>query len=372
MTMSRSGPTLILLAFGVCGHRSALAQLDHAGADRLLAEGHYLRAEQPVRTAVERSPNDAHALVNLSILEWSFNRLDAAIGASERAVSAAANSAEAHAHLADALGSKLIVSTAGTMEKISLAHRFRKEIDKTLELDPNNVDSLQDLAQFYWNAPGLVGGDKNKARQTADKLYQLSPFRGASARADFATGESDPGRRAATVVGIWKAAVAARPNDYDCHAALAAAYLEQTADPNHLANAEAEAKRARALDTMRIDAYKTLAVVYANAGRWEELDGTLKQAKMDVPDDRAPEYVAATAIFNENNGAQWQRAEALLRDYLGQTTEAQEPSHARAHWRLGQVLEREGNKVEAVRELQTAISQDGSLDGAKKDLRRLS
>jgi tetratricopeptide (TPR) repeat protein len=368
----RRTTTLTVLTAGLCVYRVACAQTEHSVADSLLAEGHYLRAEQPVRAAVQRNPNDPHALSNLSILEWSFNRLDEAIGAAERAVSVAMNSAEAHAHLADALGSKLIVSTAGTMEKISLAHRFRKEIDKTLELDPNNVDSLEDLAQFYWHAPGLVGGDKNKARQTADKLYQLSPFRGARARADFAMDEGDPNRRAAAIVGVWQTAVAARPNDYDCRAGLAAAYLDQTADPNHLANAEAEAKRAQALDATRIDAYKTLAVVYAKAGRWDEFDGAIKQAKTSVPDDRAPEFAAANAILNDNNGAQLQRAELLLRDYLAQTAEAQEPTHAIAHWRLGQVLERQGRKADAVRELQTAVNQDSSLDGAKKDLKRLS
>jgi len=361
-----------MLAAGLCGCRVVCAQTEHSVADSLLAEGHYLRAEQPVRAAVQRNPNDAHALSNLSILEWSFNRLDAAVGAAEKAVSVAVNSAEAHAHLADALGSKLIASTSGTMEKISLAHRFRKEIDKTLQLDPNNVDSLEDLAQFYWHAPGLVGGDKNKARQTADKLFQLSPSRGAAARADFATDDNDLNRRAATIVGIWQTAVAARGNDYESHAALAAAYLDQTADPNHLANAETEAKRALALDATRIDAYKTLAVVYAKAGRWDEFDAVLKQAKAGVPDDRAPEFAAAAAILKDNNGAQLQRAEVLLRDYLGQTPEAQEPTHASAHWRLGQVLERQGRKADAVRELQIAVNQDGSLDGARKDLKRLS
>jgi hypothetical protein len=65
-------------------------------------------------------------------------------------------------------------------------------------------------------------------------------------------------------------------------------------------------------------------------------------------------------------------AEQLLRDYLGQPTEGQEPNQAAAHWRLGLVLEREGRKADAVRELQAAVSQDGTLDAAKKDLKRLS
>jgi Tfp pilus assembly protein PilF len=163
--------------------------------------------------------------------------------------------------------------------------------------------------------------------------------------------------------------VAARPEDYESRAALAATLLE---DPNHLAEAEAEAKRALAMDTTRVSAWSTLATVYASSGRWVELDATLKQARAKVPDDRTPQYRAAVAILMTNAGAQMQLAETLLRDYLAQPPEGQAPSHAGAHWRLGLVFERQGRKADAIRELQTAVQMDGSLDVARNDLKRLS
>ncbi len=340
--------------------------------DHLLAGGHYLRAEPLVRLEVQRNPNDAHALSNLSVVDWAFNRLDASISDAEKAVAAAPNSSEAHSKLADALGAKLVSSDAGMMARISLAHRFRKEIDRALELDPKDIDCLQDLAQFYWHAPGMVGGDKSKARETADRLFAISPSRGAAARADFANDEGDINRRGAAVQQIWQAAVAAAPNSYEANAFLAAAQLEVPSDAAHLAAAESNAKRALAIDASRIEAYNSLAIVYARRGNWNELEALLKQARAAVPDDRGPGYRAAVAILNDNATSQWQRAEDLFREYLAQPAEGQAPSHARAHWRLGQVLERQGRKADAIRELQTAVSQDGSLDGAKKDLKRLS
>lgn len=358
---------IAVLGLSLCGI-VASAQ----SADRLLSDGHYLRAEKLVRVALQRDPNDVHALVNLSVVDWSFNRFDAAIANAEKAVANAPNSVEAHSHLADALGAKLVSSDAGTIAKIALAHRFRKEVDRTLELDPNNVDSLQDLAQFYWHAPGMLGGDKTKARQTADKLFGISPFRGASARADFLTDETDANRRVAATAAVWHTAIAANANDYDSHSALAAALLEQTGDQKLLAEAESEANRARTLDGGRIGAYNSLAIVYARSGRWSELDTLLKQAKAAVPEDHAPGYRVAVAILNGNMSAQLQRAAELLQEYLSHPVEGEEPTHARAHWRLGQVLEKQGRKSDAVRELQTAVQMDGSLDGAKKDLKRLS
>ena len=57
--------------------------------------------------------------------------------------------------------------------------------------------------------------------------------------------------------------------------------------------------------------------------------------------------------------------------YLTQPAEGQQPSLATAHWRLALTLEKEGRKPEAIRELQTALDQDPSLELARKDLKRL-
>jgi len=351
------------------------------GADKLIDDKHYLRAEQEIRRALQRAPNDAHLLSDLSVVDRAFARWDAALANAEKAVAVAGSSVEAHSKLADALGGKLLVSDAdprvGTFTKISLAHRFRKEIDRTLELDPNDLDALQDLARFYWHAPGIVGGDKQKARETADRLFRIAPDRGAIARADIASDEGDAPRRAAAIEGIWREAVAARPESYDAHAALAAAYLDRAtvegaSGANHLAAAEAEAKRALAMDSSRVDGYRVLASVYVLGARWNELDGLLKQARASVPDDRAPEFSAAVTILTSGAPQQLSRAEQMLREYLSQAVEGREPTSATAHWRLGLVLEREGRRGDALRELQLAVQQDGSLEAARVDLKRLS
>jgi hypothetical protein len=42
-----------------------------------------------------------------------------------------------------------------------------------------------------------------------------------------------------------------------------------------------------------------------------------------------------------------------------------------AHWKLGVLLEREGHKNAALKELEIAVSLDSSLDEAKKTLKEL-
>jgi hypothetical protein len=51
--------------------------------------------------------------------------------------------------------------------------------------------------------------------------------------------------------------------------------------------------------------------------------------------------------------------------------EAGEPPLAAAHWRLGQVLEKEGKKTDAIVEMEEAVRLQPDLKEAKEDLKRL-
>ena len=55
----------------------------------------------------------------------------------------------------------------------------------------------------------------------------------------------------------------------------------------------------------------------------------------------------------------------------GQTRAQRAPSLARARWRLGQVLERQGRKNEAVAELEAAVKMDPDFADAKQDLKQM-
>jgi len=65
------------------------------------------------------------------------------------------------------------------------------------------------------------------------------------------------------------------------------------------------------------------------------------------------------------------RAERYFRKYLSQEPEATFPSAAQAYWRLGLTLEKMNRKSEAVEAIRTAVKLDPSLEGAKRDLKRI-
>lgn len=282
---------------------------------------------------------------------------------------AADGSAAAHAQLLNTLGAKLASSRTGTFEKLGLTHRFRKEADRTLELDPKNLYAHEALARFYWYAPAMAGGGNAKARQWVDKLMQVDAARGYELKAELDATESGKAMCLPAVQEDWEHAVAANPKSYEAYSGLGQCFL--AGGSNRVKEAEGEAKKILALDPSRIDSYRLLATVYATTARWDQLDAALRSARGAVPDDLTAEFLAAQTILDRNIGSQWARAEEYLRDYLRQPNEGLEPTMAMAHWKLGIVLEKEGRKGAALQELELAVSLDSSLDGAKKDLKRL-
>ncbi|MCU1248785.1 MAG: hypothetical protein JWQ49_1814 [Edaphobacter sp.] len=338
-------------------------------ADLLIAEGHYRRAEPLVQAALGKSPQDVNALIALSSIQWAMGELDASLASAEKAVLAADGSAAAHAQMVNILGARLANNKTGTMERLGLARRFRKQADLTFQLEPNNLYAIEAMSRFYWYAPAFGGGDRVKARQMVDRLVQLDLVRGYTLKAELDASETDQSKRRSNVLTDWKQAVAARPDSYAAHVGLGGCLLEAGGD--QLPRAEAEAKKAIALSATRISAYRLLAATDVAMARWDALEADLKHAHTAVPDDLGAEYAAAKAILDHRVNAQSPAAERYLRDYLSQPNEGLEPDMATAHWQLGRLLDKQGRKQDALQQVQIAVKLDPWLDGAKKDLKRL-
>ena len=331
----------------------------------LIEQGHYKRAEAILAERLKANPNDARASCEMSKVSEAFLRWDDAIRQAEKAVSLDRKNAEFQAALADAVGSKLSAASLGMFEKMSLARRFKREAELALQLDPNNVDANEDLMEFHLDAPGLVGGDKKKAAELADRMVGINPVRGYLMKVEFATHE----KHIAEVELLLQQAIAADPKNYFARMQSANFYL--TKGGASLKQAEEQAKQAIRIDPGRAGGYTALATVYAQQGLWKDLDSVLEDSQREAPDDLAPFYQAAKSILTGNQSQELPRAEKYMRTYLTQPPEGDEPSLAAAHWRLGLILEKEGHKDQAKQELQEAVRLDPTFEPAKKDLKRL-
>lgn len=68
---------------------------------------------------------------------------------------------------------------------LNAAHA-RDCFEKAVALDPNNKDALNDLFDYYLNAPGFLGGGYQKAADTARQLERVDPADGHAALAELA------------------------------------------------------------------------------------------------------------------------------------------------------------------------------------------
>lgn len=66
-----------------------------------------------------------------------------------------------------------LVSEVNVFRKWGLAKSALASWQRSLELDPNNIEAIYGVASFYLNAPALVGGDKEKADIEISKLFKL-------------------------------------------------------------------------------------------------------------------------------------------------------------------------------------------------------
>jgi tetratricopeptide (TPR) repeat protein len=331
----------------------------------LIEQGHYKRAQAILSERLKANPNDARSLCEMSQVSLAFMHWDDAIQRAEKSRSFDGKNADFQAAVADAVLAKLSLAPGGMFEKMSLARRFRKEAELALQLDPKNVMANSDLMQFYLGAPGLVGGSTSKATDLADRMVRLNAVRGYVLKSQIASHE----KRVSEAEQFLQQAVNADLNDYMARLRLAGFYLEKGGTT--LAQAEEPARQEIRIDPGRADGYSALAALYAQQGRWKDLDSLLADSQRAVPDNLAPLYQAAEAILTNNDTQELPRAEKLLRTYLSQPAEGNEPTVAMAHWRLGLVLEKEGRKDQARQELQQAVSLDPAFEPARKDLKRL-
>ena len=332
-----------------------------AALEALIDAGHWKRVRAQVASRIQANPNDAEAAYLTSRVKQAFGDLSGSLELAEKSIAIDGKNADYHGHLAEVCIQ--MTQNAGMFKAMSLARRFRKESEAALALDPKNLDAREGLLEFYFDAPGIAGGDKEKGRAMAEEIMQIDSVRGSFARALVARHDKDVTKQEVAYLEALKA----NPKSYEAHVALANFYLSDAMKKYDAA--EKLAREAVKLDPTRTGAYTDLAQLYAKQGRGADLDALLAQDEKNAPDDLSPYYQAGKMLLLD--GKDFQRAEKYFRKYLTQEPEGFEPNWAAAHWRLGLVLEKESRKAEAISELQAAVQLDPQLEEAKKDLKRL-
>jgi tetratricopeptide (TPR) repeat protein len=189
-------------------------------------------------------------------------------------------------------------------------------------------------------------------------------------------------------VDYFESATEANPNNGDYFNWLGDSYAAVGSDASFFTQMSVGPKalnaweKATKLDSKNINARASLVGAYMQApgfmGGGEdkakaigaELLVLLDEAFKTVPDNYLYHYWygKSSAI----TGLKLDRGESSLKKYLTHAPVGDEPSHAAAYMRLGQIEERQGKKAEAKKHFEMALELDPKMKSAQEGLERTS
>lgn len=338
-----------------------LASATDQAPEALEDAGHWKQLRRVAEARVAANPKDGGALYFLSCARLAFGDVDGALASAEQAVALDPGISKFHLQLALAYGQK--ANRSSFLSAMKFGSRYKAEVQKAIDLDSKSVEGRWELMEFHLHAPSIAGGDRQKARILAEEISRLNAARGFLALAEIA----EANKQLDEVESNLRKAVEADPRNY--RAQMGAAWFYASEEHKNYGLAEKYARQALALDPSRSSAYSVLTRVFVRGERWRELDSIVNQAEKLAQDDLNPEFQAGLELLQTVKDPA--RAERYFRRYLSQEPEGRAPALSRAHWRLGQVLDKLGRRQEAISEMETALRLEPSLDQAKKDLKQL-
>jgi tetratricopeptide (TPR) repeat protein len=310
---------ILALSLGV----SPASALD-APAD-LLARGRVDDAITALNGAIASQPSSSQAYGLLCRAYFSLSQWDRAISACEKAVKLDQNSAEFHLWLGRAYGEK--ADAAGFVSAVSLAKKSRAEMEKAVGLDPFSVEAHTDLAEFYLEAPSIVGGGKDKARVQAELLTKLS-----ATHAHWVLGR-----------------LAEKDKD----------------------STTAEKEYRAMIDTSQGSAWSwlSLAQLYKHNNQLDPMQQTVQHV-LNAPVDRPESLVDAASMLYKTQ-RDFPLAAKLIRRYLRDKGNEQAPIF-KAHFLLGNILEKQGDRTGAAAEYRSTLALVKEFSPAQNALKRVS
>lgn len=116
--------------------------------------------------------SEAESLFKTGLAYYEQEQYELAIPPLENAVKLEADNAEYHRILAVSYGRE--AERVNWFSAIGLANKTLKHLEIAASLDKENVEILDDLMDFYREAPGFLGGDPKKADEIEVLIEKLS------------------------------------------------------------------------------------------------------------------------------------------------------------------------------------------------------
>jgi tetratricopeptide (TPR) repeat protein len=221
-------------------------------------------------------------------MQGDFKRATEAL---EKSVAANPEDSNSALWLARAYGRRAETSSPFTAP--GYASKARTFFEKSVQLNPRNLDAINDLFEYYLEAPGFLGGGLDKAQSLVPRISQINE------------GE-----------GYWAQAKLAEKR-------------------KQFSTAEDHLRRAIQAAPQQVGRFVDLARFLAKQGRYQEADESITLAEKVAPD--SPKLMYAKADLYIKTGRNLQVARDLLKRYMNSRLTPDDPPRSDAAKLLKQV-----------------------------------
>jgi tetratricopeptide (TPR) repeat protein len=240
--------------------------------------------EEAVRLLNSAPTRDAATLALLGKCYYMQADFKKATGYLEQAVAQAPSFSEYHHWLGRAWGRR--AETSSFLTAPGFASKARESFEKAVALNPRNLEAINDLFEYYLEAPGFLGGGMDKANALSERIQQLD-------RAEYF---------------YAKARLAEKRKEFQ--------------------TAEQQLRRAMETAPRQVGRILDLAKFLAQRGRFQESEAAFQKARQVAPD--SPKVLFEQASTYVQSGRNLEIARELLNRYLNASLTPNDPPRSEA------------------------------------------
>lgn len=288
----------------------------------LFAEANYTQEAARIKPQMNE---EAEKYIEMCKSSLEQEKPDEAVEFAEKAVAINDSCSRYHYWLGQAYGLK--AQKAALFGKFSNAKKCKNAWLKAVELDPENLQARMGLFNYYFHAPGIAGGGKDKAKKEAEEIIKINPERGYLVLAQVYESEEK-------------------------YTEAEHAYIEATE-----------------VDPENIQPYFNLGYFYQKREKFDKAGETFQKIFKIEPDNLGVYYqLGRNVIFS---GKDLEKGITYFKKYLEKEPSGNNPSWSYAHWRLGILYEKLDSKDQAITEYKKALELDPENKEAKEALGKI-
>lgn len=277
----------------------------------------------------------------------------------EKAAKYDKNNSRYHMWLGHSFGRR--AQNAPKLKQPFLARNSRKNYEKAVELDPDNIEARKSAMEFYLQAPGFMGGGRDNAEREARAIMERDSVAGHTAwgRVYSYFEETEKAKE------NYKEAIRNHPEDMTAYYRLFALYYNQ----EHFSDALEIANQQHLQND-------TTAAIYINKAHaqlmLDSFDAALNSYLIALEKDSTVYtvwyHIGRLAAVS---GSYLEKGSFYIQEFLKKQDTYSDNTLAWAHFRYGKILEHQGNKDEAVENYRIALKKNKDLEEVKKALAEL-